>query len=78
MERPLLRSMLFVPGDQPRMLAKAPGLGADAVILDLEDGVGAKDKAGARAALETALREGLRVGGTLWIRPNGLPACGPA
>jgi citrate lyase beta subunit len=72
MERPLLRSMLFVPGDQPRMLAKAPGLGADAVILDLEDGVGAKDKAGARAALETALRDGLRVGGTLWIRPNGL------
>jgi citrate lyase subunit beta / citryl-CoA lyase len=72
MDRPLLRSMLFVPGDQPRMLAKAPTLDADAVILDLEDGVAAKDKEAARAGLETALRGGMTVGGTLWVRPNGL------
>lgn len=72
MVRPPLRSMLFVPGDQPRMLAKAPSLPADAVILDLEDGVAQKDKDAARAALEAVLRPGLAVHGTLWIRPNGL------
>jgi citrate lyase beta subunit len=67
-----LRSMLFVPGDQPRMLAKAPTLGADAVILDLEDGVAAKDKPAARAGVEAAVRGGLRASGTVWIRPNAL------
>lgn len=55
MERPLLRSMLFVPGDQPRMLAKAPTLEADAVILDVEDGVTPKDKGAARTGIEDAL-----------------------
>jgi len=73
MERPLLRSMLFVPGDQPRMLAKAPVLEADAVILDVEDGVLERDKPAARAGIEDAVRRGLRVPGTLWIRPNALP-----
>lgn len=42
-----LRSLLFVPGDQPAKLARAPERGADALILDLEDSVApaAKDKA---------------------------------
>ncbi|HEY6102715.1 MAG TPA: CoA ester lyase, partial [bacterium] len=71
-DRPLLRSMLFVPGDQPRMLAKAPALDADAVILDVEDGVAAKDKQSARASVEAAVRSALRVPGTLWVRPNAL------
>jgi citrate lyase subunit beta / citryl-CoA lyase len=31
--------MLFVPGDSPRKFAKAAGVGADALILDLEDAV---------------------------------------
>lgn len=64
--------MLFVPGDQPRMLAKAPTLDADAIILDVEDGVAAKDKQIARASIEAAVRSALRVPGTLWVRPNGL------
>ena len=31
--------MLFVPGDSERKFAKAAGIGADALILDLEDAV---------------------------------------
>lgn len=54
------------------MLAKAPALDADAIILDMEDGVAAKDKPRARAALEEAVRDGLTVPGTLWVRPNAL------
>lgn len=34
-----LRSMLFVPGDSERKLARGAGSGADALILDLEDSV---------------------------------------
>lgn len=40
--------MLFVPGDRPERMEKAMGLGADALILDLEDSVAADRKAEAR------------------------------
>lgn len=33
------RSLLFVPADNPKLLAKAHQYGADAIILDLEDAV---------------------------------------
>jgi len=46
----LLRSMLFVPADSPRKLAKALGSRADALILDLEDAVAPPQKPAARAA----------------------------
>jgi citrate lyase subunit beta / citryl-CoA lyase len=41
--------MLFVPGDSARKFAKASGIGADALILDLEDSVAASMKVEARA-----------------------------
>ncbi len=42
------RSVLYVPGSNPRALAKAPWLDCDAVILDLEDAVAHADKDAAR------------------------------
>ena len=56
-DRPL-RSVLFVPGSKSRMLDKARGLGADAVILDLEDAVAPSEKAGARGMIWDALGAG--------------------
>jgi citrate lyase subunit beta / citryl-CoA lyase len=49
------------------MLAKAAGLEADEVIVDLEDGVAAADKVAARANLAAA-----RARGTLAVRINGV------
>ena len=43
-----LRSMLFVPADSERKLAKALGCGADALILDLEDSVAPQRRPEAR------------------------------
>jgi citrate lyase subunit beta/citryl-CoA lyase len=43
-----MRSLLFVPGDSARKLEKAPGSGADALILDLEDSVALSAKEAAR------------------------------
>jgi len=51
-----LRSLLFVPGDRPDRMEKALGLGADALILDLEDSVAAARKAEAREAVAGFLR----------------------
>jgi len=44
-----LRSLLFAPGDSEKKLAKAVDVGADVVILDLEDSVAPGRKADARA-----------------------------
>lgn len=45
----LLRSMLFIPGDSEKKLAKADEIAADALILDLEDSVAAARKEAGRA-----------------------------
>ncbi len=62
----LLRSALYVPADNIRALAKAPALGADIVIYDLEDSVAPDAKAKAREALAAAARAAPAV-----IRVNG-------
>lgn len=52
-----IRTPLFVPASRPDRFAKAAASGADAVILDLEDAVGADDKDAARASLDTGFTE---------------------
>src|SRR3954453_22675622 len=43
-----MRSLLFVPADSERKLARAPQSGADALILDLEDSVAPANRPSAR------------------------------
>jgi citrate lyase subunit beta/citryl-CoA lyase len=64
------RSMLYVPANVPRFVAKAPGAGADAVILDLEDSVPADRKAEARAALAEAVPLAASGGSAVLVRVN--------
>ena len=52
----LRRSLLYVPGDKPAMLTKAPSRGADGLILNLEDAVAPANKPLARQAVTDALR----------------------
>ncbi|WP_419827105.1 HpcH/HpaI aldolase/citrate lyase family protein [Sphingomonas sp.] len=52
------RSMLYVPGDKPRALAKAMALPADGLILDLEDAVAPGNKHAARQAIVEAVADG--------------------
>ncbi len=54
----LLRSVLYMPGSNPRALAKARGLDADALILDLEDAVAPEAKAEARTMVAGELAAG--------------------
>ncbi|WP_452660382.1 HpcH/HpaI aldolase/citrate lyase family protein [Sphingomonas hankookensis] len=46
---------MFVPAVRPSMIAKAAGLPADLIVLDLEDAVRDADKAGAREVLPVSL-----------------------
>ena len=52
----LLRTLLFAPGNRPRMLQKVGQCGADAVILDLEDAVPIAEKEATRSAVRAAVR----------------------
>lgn len=65
-----LRSLLFVPGDRPERMVKALGLGADALILDLEDSVAPAGKVAARAHVAAFLAEPRTM--PLFVRINPL------
>jgi citrate lyase subunit beta/citryl-CoA lyase len=52
------RSVLFMPGSNPRALEKARTLPADGIILDLEDAVAPDAKASARDAIAQAVTAG--------------------
>jgi citrate lyase subunit beta/citryl-CoA lyase len=65
------RSCLAVPGSSPRFLAKAQGLAADEIFLDLEDAVAPDAKVGARRNVIAALRDGDWRGKVRAVRING-------
>ncbi|HEU4849665.1 MAG TPA: CoA ester lyase [Terrimesophilobacter sp.] len=62
------RSYLYVPGDQAERLEKAPGRGADALILDLEDAVAPQNKAAARELVGGWIQGHPEFGDSVWVR----------
>lgn len=66
----MLRSYLFVPGDNAEKLTKALVRGADALIVDLEDGVAFSNKVAARAIVSDFLKEKRADWPSIWIRLN--------
>ena len=53
---PLWRSLLYMPANNEKFLAKAQSRGADAIILDLEDSVAPNDKVRAREICKSAIQ----------------------
>lgn len=66
-----MRSLLFVPGDDERKLARGLACAADALILDLEDSVAAARKPAARSLCAEILRSA-QTGKRLYLRINAL------
>ncbi len=66
------RSVLYMPGSNARALEKGRSLGADAIIMDLEDAVSPDAKGQARDQVLAALGEGGYGSRELVIRVNGL------
>lgn len=69
-----MRSLLFVPGDNARMLAKALASVADAIVIDLEDSVAETGKAAARDLARGFLADALPLADRprLLVRINAL------
>ena len=74
-----MRSWMFVPGDSARKLDKAPTMGADVVIIDLEDAVAPDAKDDARKLTREWLAANNDAPGDAdaphyWVRINPLDA----
>src|SRR5215831_6410133 len=67
-----MRSLLFVPADSERKLARAPEAGADALILDLEDSVVPANRPIARTRTRAFLDATGSAGFRRWVRVNPL------
>ncbi len=71
----MIRSLLFIPGNNPAMLQNADIHGTDALILDLEDAVAVKEKDSARRLVRRAIQS-LNFSGTpliIRVNPAGSP-----
>jgi citrate lyase subunit beta/citryl-CoA lyase len=67
-----MRSLLFVPGDSEKKLAKAQGCGADVLILDLEDAVAPASKTKARGLVADYLKSLKERKTRFYVRVNAL------
>jgi citrate lyase subunit beta/citryl-CoA lyase len=65
-----IRSLLFVPASSARMLEKARGTQADALIIDLEDAVAPDVLPAARDNVVAAVGFGAGPGPLVFVRPN--------
>ncbi len=65
------RTVLAVPGSSDRFIAKARGLGVDALFLDLEDAVAPAVKVESRTRIVEALNGGGFAAGLVTVRVNG-------
>jgi citrate lyase subunit beta / citryl-CoA lyase len=66
------RSVLFMPGSNPRAMAKGRDLAADVLIFDLEDAVAPDAKPQAREQIAAALAAGGYGGREIVLRVNAL------
>ena len=66
----LFRSLIFVPGNNPRFLDKAKKLQADIVCFDLEDSVPDNEKITARKLIKTALKSRKSYKSSIFVRTN--------
>jgi len=67
----IIRTILNIPSNSPKMLLNAGVGGADVILFDLEDGVAQDQKHAARVLLKTFLEKGLYQGIAM-VRVNGV------
>jgi citrate lyase subunit beta/citryl-CoA lyase len=67
-----LRSFLFTPANHPRRVEKVFEIGADAVILDLEDAVAVSEKGAARQCVVNAFSVRPSNGAKRYVRINSV------
>jgi citrate lyase subunit beta / citryl-CoA lyase len=66
----VMRSICYVPGNNPKMIQKAPEIPADIITLDLEDSVPPAEKETARQLVKENLKYAASGGSQVYVRIN--------
>jgi len=66
----LFRSLIFVPGNNPRFIEKAKKIQADIICFDLEDSVPDDEKTSARKLIKNALKSSSEYSSSIFVRTN--------
>jgi citrate lyase subunit beta/citryl-CoA lyase len=66
----VMRSILYIPGNNEKMVSKAPTFPADIVTLDLEDSVPPAEKPRAREVVKENLKNARQGGAEVYVRIN--------
>ena len=66
----VMRSIMYVPGNNPKMVEKAPSIPADIITLDLEDSVPPSEKEAARKLVAEKLKYAGSGGAQAYVRIN--------
>lgn len=66
----VMRSIMYIPGNNPKMVAKAPEFAADIITFDLEDAVPPSEKENARQIVKENLEYGATGGAQVFVRIN--------
>ena len=66
----VMRSIMYVPGNNPRMIEKIPGIPADIITLDLEDSIPPSEKEVARKMIAENLKFAATGGSQVFVRIN--------
>jgi citrate lyase subunit beta/citryl-CoA lyase len=69
-DKPVWRSLMFVPVNVPRFVEKAHTRGADAIQIDLEDSIAIADKPDARKLVQEAAETVAQAGADVVVRIN--------
>ncbi len=67
---PVMRSVFYVPGNNEKMVSKAPSIQADVITLDLEDSVPPAEKPKARDVTRENLKYAGTGGAPVYVRIN--------
>lgn len=67
---PVMRSVFYIPGNNEKMISKAPTIPADIITLDLEDSVPFSEKARARELVRESLKLAGSGGSPVYVRLN--------
>ena len=67
---PVMRSVFYVPGNNEKMVSKAPSITADIITLDLEDSVPPAEKPKARDVIRENLKYAGTGGAPVYVRIN--------
>ena len=67
----VMRSVFYIPGNNEKMISKAPDTPADIITLDLEDSVPPAEKPRARDMVRENLKFAGSGGSTVYVNSNG-------